>query len=104
MKIIVTEAGKVDRRIGPRLTYCQTPLGYTDDSLQHYLRSQNIKKFLTRKGTASPTSAKTYATHFKALAFYVFKMHPGLEVDTFIDNLRTGKNDPYDILADFAKS
>lgn len=100
---LLTASGKPDRRLGPRVTYSQSPLGYTDDSLQHYLKSQYIKKFLSRKGTASPTSAKTYATHLKSFAFYIYKVHPSVEVDAFIDEIRTGKQDPYDILADFAK-
>ena len=94
---------KLDRRTGPRVAHPQMPFGYTKDSHHHYLKSQNIRKFLVPKGTASPSSAKTYATHLKAFAYFVYKSHPELDVDAFIDEIKKGKHDPCDVLADFAK-
>jgi len=78
-------------------------LGYAEESIEHCRRSQAIKKFLVRKGTASPSSAKPYSTHLTAFAFFIFESYQGQEVDGFIESIKQGKNDPYDILAEFAK-
>lgn len=93
---------RVDNRVGPRLTYSQKELGYAEESLAHYRNSQYIKRYLSRKGTASPGSAKTYSTHLISFAFFVFKQKEKQEVDAFIDSIKKGNLDPYDALAEFA--
>jgi hypothetical protein len=85
-----------------RLTYPERMLGYTEESKTHFMRSKYIHKYLSRKATGSLSSSKTYATHLAAFAFYIFKEKEGQEVDAFIDSIKTGQNDPYDALAEFA--
>jgi integrase len=83
------------------LTHQERLLGYTEESKVHFKRSRYLHKYMSRKATASQTSARTYATHLAAFAFYIFK-EKGQEVDAFIESIKTGKDDPYDILAEFA--
>jgi hypothetical protein len=59
-----------------------------------------MSRYLPRKGTASPSSAKTYSIHLTAFAFFIFKQN--IELDYFIDSVKAGRRDPYDALADFA--
>jgi integrase len=84
------------------LTYPERMLGYTEESKAHFKRSKYIRKYLSRKATASLTSSKTYATHLAAFAFYIYKEQKGQQVDAFIDSIKAGQRDPYDILAEFA--
>jgi hypothetical protein len=83
------------------LTYPEKLLGYTEESKAHFKRSKYTDKYLSRKATASLNSPKTYATHLAAFAFYIYK-RKGQEVDAFIDSIKAGQNDAYNILAEFA--
>ncbi len=85
-----------------RLQNSQKELGYTKQSLKHYRQSQYIRKYLARKGTASASSASSYSTHLTAFAFFIFKRYDQQDVDEFLDSIKSGQYDPYDILAEFA--
>lgn len=73
---------------------------HTPEERAHFSRSQAIAKYLERKAAASPGSATTHGTHFRAFAQYIYRKHIK-EVDAFIEKLKRDI-DLYDELAGFA--
>jgi hypothetical protein len=55
-----------------KTTYLLTPAVLPEDkeSKAHFKRSPYIQKYLSRKATASTSSARTYAIHLAAFAFF----------------------------------
>jgi hypothetical protein len=74
---------------------------YTPEERAHFSRSQAIAKYLEGKAAASPGSATTYRTHFRAFAQYIYRKHSKVEVDALIEKLKRDI-DLYDELAGFA--
>jgi len=75
---------------------------YTANEVAHFERSKYAKKYVDRKATASPSTASTYRTHTAALAQFIYRTQEQAELDDFVDSIKAGKHNPYDVLADFA--
>lgn len=75
---------------------------FTDDEIAHFDRSKAAQKIVKRKSTASYETGRAYSTRIANFAQYVYQKHDKIELDDFIDELKKGKHDPYEILAEFA--
>jgi integrase len=75
---------------------------YSDEEIAHFERSKTVQRIVKRKGTASSETARAYSTRIATFAQYVFQQHGKKELDDFIEELKNGNHDPYEILADFA--
>ncbi len=75
---------------------------YTNDEIAYLERSKSAQKYISRKAIASEGTAKHYKTQVAAFASFVFHTRNKKELDAFVDEIKTGKHNPYDVLADFA--
>lgn len=74
---------------------------YTSEEIAHFERSEKARKYLTRKKTASDNTAAGYRTNVAAFAQWVYRTKNKAELDDFVEDIKNGKLDPYDSLADF---
>ena len=74
---------------------------YTDEDIKHFENSKLIAKFIERKAAASIKTAGAYKTALLALSSFLRKQY-GQAVDAFIEDMKNGKQDPYDVLSGFA--
>ena len=92
----------VQRLADPHNLLKRQRLLYTDEELAHFERSMSIRKYLAKKCTASQITATNYKTRLVAFCQFIFQHHSKKEVDAFVDEVKAGKHDPYDVLSEFA--
>lgn len=68
----------------------------------HYERSKLLQKFIQRRKAASPKTAVNYRSRIRNFAQFVYKQYNKIELDDYIGEIKTGKHDVYEVLADFA--
>lgn len=76
---------------------------YGKDGIQYCESSQLIKKYVQRKEVESASSAATYRGKLWRFAYFVYVTHDKkVPFDDFIGQIKKGKRNPYDVLAEFA--
>ncbi len=73
---------------------------YTQEEMAHFARSGYAKKYVDRKKGSSDQTATAAQTGVAAFAQFVFR-RKDVELDSFVDQIKGGKVDPYDTLAEF---
>jgi integrase len=76
---------------------------YGKDSVEHFKRSKYIQKFLAKKAVKNPNTATTYKSYLMNFANFVFVKYKPKEVDDFIEEIKKGEHDPYEILSQLSQ-
>ena len=74
---------------------------YTPEEDAHFERSKLVQKFIQRRKSASPKTAVNYRSRIRNFVQFVYRQYSKIEPDEFINEIKAGKHDVYDILADF---
>ncbi len=77
---------------------------YGVEVLTYIGESKILKNYLLRKATANSSTAKTYRSRLNKFVYYVYKL-VGITTsfDAFLGEIKAGKHNPYDLLAEFAQ-
>jgi len=75
---------------------------YGEEGIEYCESSVLIKKYVQRKEVESATSAATYKGKLWRFALFVYTHYDKVPFDSFMEQIREGKQDPYDVLADYA--
>ena len=76
---------------------------YGVEVLTYIEASKVLKSYLLRKGTANRASAKTYKSRLNKFGYYIYKLvGKKTSIDAFLAEIKEGKRNPYDLLAEFA--
>jgi integrase len=75
---------------------------YGPDGITYIQNCRQLQKYIGRRAVASPATAISYRSKLNRFGLFIFKAYPGKSYDDVLANLKDGKIDPYDLLADFA--
>jgi integrase len=76
---------------------------YGVDVLTYIDSSKVLKSYLIRKATSNKRSAKTYKSRLMKFGYYICKLAgKKVSLDGFLDDVKEGKHNPYDLLAEYA--
>ena len=72
---------------------------YTIAEVQHCETSKTITKYIEAKMIQDKNTGTTYKTRIQSFAQFVYRRYNKTPVDNFLEQIKAGKYDPYDILA-----
>lgn len=75
---------------------------FTPEEDAHFERSKQVQKFIQRRKAASVKTAVNYRSRIRNFAQFVYKQYDKIELDDFISEIKAGRHDVYEVLADFA--
>ena len=75
---------------------------YTAAEIEHCETSKTIVKYVEAKTIQDKNTGITYKTKMQSFAQFVYRRHNKTPVDDFLEQIKTGKYDPYDILTEYS--
>ena len=75
---------------------------YTPEEIEHCETSKTITKYIEAKTIQDKNTGITYKTQMQSFAQFVYRRYNKTPVDNFLEQIRAGKYDPYDILTEYA--
>jgi integrase len=75
---------------------------YTLAEIEHCETSKTIAKYIDAKTIQDKNTGTTYKTHMQSFAQFVYRRYNKTPVDNFLEQIKAGKYDPYDILTEYA--
>jgi hypothetical protein len=71
---------------------------YTPAEIEHCETSKTIVKYVEAKTIQDKNTGIIYKTKMQSFAQFVYRRHNKTPVDDFLEQIKAGKYDPYDIL------
>lgn len=75
---------------------------YTPAEIEHCESSETIAKYINAKIIQSKNTGMTYKTRMQSFAQFVYRRYSKTPVDEFLEQIKAGKYDPYDILTEYS--
>jgi integrase len=75
---------------------------YTLAEVRHCEISKTIMKYIEAKTIQDKNTGMTYKTRMQSFAQFVYRRYNKTPVDDFLEQIRAGKYDPYDILTEYS--
>jgi integrase len=75
---------------------------YTPAEIEHCETSKTIMKYIQAKTIQDKNTGMTYKTRMQSFAQFVYRRHNNTPVDDFLEQIKAGKYDPYDILTEYS--
>jgi integrase len=75
---------------------------YTPAEIEHCEASKTIMKYIEAKTIQDKNTGITYKTRMQSFAQFVYRRYNKTPVDKFLEQIKAGKYDPYDILAEYS--
>ena len=75
---------------------------YTLAEVRHCETSKTIMKYIEAKTIQDKNTGMTYKTRMQSFAQFVYRRYNKTPVDNFLEQIKAGKYDPYDILAEYS--
>jgi integrase len=75
---------------------------YTPAEIEHCETSKTITKYIDAKTIQDKNTGITYKTQMQSFAQFVYRRYNKTPVDNFLEQIKAGKYDPYDILTEYA--
>ena len=75
---------------------------YTPAEIEHCESSKTIAKYIEAKTIQAKNTGITYKTRMQSFAQFVYRRYNRIPVDDFLDYIKAGKYDPYDILTGYS--
>jgi hypothetical protein len=75
---------------------------YTPEEIEHCETSKTIMKYIDAKTIQDKNTGITYKTQMQSFAQFVYRRYNKTPVDNFLEQIKAGKYDPYDILTEYA--
>lgn len=75
---------------------------YGDGVLEFCDVSQYMSAFLQKKKAKGKGTHDSYKSRLRSFAKFIVEKYPGISLDAFIDEIKAGKRDPYDVLGAFS--
>jgi integrase len=75
---------------------------YTPAEIEHCETSKTITKYIDAKTIQDKNTGITYKTQMQSFAQFVYRHYNKTPVDNFLEQIKAGKYDPYDILTEYA--
>jgi integrase len=75
---------------------------YTPAEIKHCESSKTIMKYIEAKTIQDKNTGMTYKTRMQSFAQFVYRRYNKTSVDNFLEQIKAGKYDPYDILAEYS--
>jgi integrase len=75
---------------------------YTPAEIEHCETSKTIMKYIDAKTIQDKNTGITYKTQMQSFAQFVYRRYNKTPVDNFLEQIKAGKYDPYDILTEYA--
>jgi hypothetical protein len=75
---------------------------YTPAEIEHCETSKTIMKYVEAKTIQDKNTWITYKTRMQSFAQFVYRHHNKTPVDDFLEQIKAGKYDPYDILTEYS--
>jgi hypothetical protein len=75
---------------------------YGKEVVEHVDKSRYIQKYLNMKRGKGSCTSSTYKPRLRSFACFVYKKFAKVEFDPFIDDIKIGKHDPYELLTDYS--
>lgn len=75
---------------------------YTPAEIEHCETSKTIMKYIEAKTIQDKNTGITYKTQMQSFAQFVYRRYNKTPVDNFLEQIKAGKYDPYDILTEYA--
>ena len=75
---------------------------YSLPEIEHCETSKTITKYIEAKTIQDKNTGTTYKARMQSFAQFVYKRYNKTPVDDFLEQIKAGKNDPYDILTEFS--
>jgi integrase len=75
---------------------------YTPAEIEHCESSQTITKYINTKTIQAKNTGISYKTRIQSFAQFVYRRYNGTSVDIFLEHIKAGDYDPYDILTEYS--
>jgi hypothetical protein len=75
---------------------------YTLAEVRHCETSKTIMKYIKAKTIQDKNTGMTYKTRMQSFAQFVYRCYNKTPIDNFLEQIKAGKYDPYDILAEYS--
>jgi integrase len=75
---------------------------YSLQEIEHCETSKTIVKYIEAKTIQDKNTGMTYKTRMQSFAQFVYKRYDKTLVDDFLEQIKAGKYDPYDILTEYS--
>lgn len=75
---------------------------YTLAEIEHCETSKTITKYIDAKTIQDQNTGMTYKTQMQSFAQFVYRRYNKTPVDDFLEQIKAGKYDPYDILTEYS--
>ncbi|MDQ3969948.1 MAG: hypothetical protein M3275_16315, partial [Thermoproteota archaeon] len=75
---------------------------YTPAEIEHCESSETITKYVNAKTIQAKNTGITYKTRMQSFAQFVYRRYNKTSVDDFLEHIKTGEYDPYDILTEYS--
>jgi integrase len=75
---------------------------YTLAEIEHCETSKTITKYIDAKTIQDKNTGITYKTQMQSFAQFVYRRYNKTSVDNFLEQIKAGKYDPYDILTEYS--
>jgi hypothetical protein len=75
---------------------------YTPAEIEHCETSKTIVKYIDAKTVQDKNTGITYKTQMQSFAQFVYRRYDKIPVDNFLEQIKAGKYDPYDILTEYS--
>jgi integrase len=75
---------------------------YTLAEIEHCETSKTITKYIEAKMIQDKNTGMTYKTRMQSFAQFVYRRYNKTPVDDFLEQIKAGKYDPYDILTEYS--
>ena len=75
---------------------------YTLAEVRHCETSKTIMKYIEAKTIQDKNTGITYKTQMQSFAQFVYRRYDKTLVDNFLEQIKAGKHDPYDILTEYS--
>jgi integrase len=75
---------------------------YTPAEIEQCENSKTIMKYINAKTIQAKNTGKSYKTRIQSFAQFVYRRYNKRPVDDFLEHIKAGEYDPYDILTEYA--
>jgi integrase len=75
---------------------------YSPAEIEHCENSETITKYINAKTIQAKNTGKSYKTRMQSFAQFVYRGYDKIPVDDFLERVKAGEYDPYDILTEYS--
>ncbi|SRR5215203_1190763 len=75
---------------------------YTPAEIEHCENSETITKYINAKTIQAKNTGESYKTRIQSFAQFVYRRYNKRPVDDFLEHIKAGEYDSYDILTEYA--